>query len=219
MNNNNFAIARYLRDRGLPVHVYSFPSDGWHFTPDSDTYQDNSLETCTTLPFSAANFSQYLKITQSDLSKYFSKKDLVIGCGYAPAILAKSRLHLDIFSPYGSDVYDAVKLRFSSNPKITLASNLIALMQRKGIHESKYFLLPKGANVYKECLKKISPSTPFIELVKPILYQPDYAFEKAPHNLSKSKYWNAISALRAKKRLSPYFAYSSMLGQFNGFEL
>lgn len=41
MNNNFFAFARYLRDLGLDVYLYTIPQTSMdHFLPEADTFKD-----------------------------------------------------------------------------------------------------------------------------------------------------------------------------------
>ena len=39
MNNNNFALLRYLRDLGVDAHLLLFDNEIGHFVPEHDTWQ------------------------------------------------------------------------------------------------------------------------------------------------------------------------------------
>ena len=46
MNNNHFAIARYLRDQGFDAHVLLFDDEYNHFLPSCDTYSLDYMSFC-----------------------------------------------------------------------------------------------------------------------------------------------------------------------------
>ena len=48
-NNNNFAIVRYLRARGVEAHLRLFKSDPPHFHPACDTFSTGFMDYTETL--------------------------------------------------------------------------------------------------------------------------------------------------------------------------
>ena len=51
-NNNNFAIVRYLRARGVEAHLRLFKSDPPHFHPACDTFSTGFMDYTETLDWS-----------------------------------------------------------------------------------------------------------------------------------------------------------------------
>ena len=51
-NNNNFAIVRYLRARGVDAHLRLFKSDPPHFHPACDTFSTGFMDYTETLDWS-----------------------------------------------------------------------------------------------------------------------------------------------------------------------
>src|SRR6188474_813099 len=86
MNNNFFAIARYLRDLGVDAHVYLIPGDSHaHFLPQTDTFADvGSLDWVRQLPLPYAPSSFYkLQRLRPLLEPY----DLIVTCGPSVGLL------------------------------------------------------------------------------------------------------------------------------------
>ncbi|RMG40019.1 MAG: hypothetical protein D6732_03485, partial [Methanobacteriota archaeon] len=53
MNNNFFALGRYLRDLGLDVDLYEVPNALPHFRPQCDTFDDvSSMDWIKMFPYS-----------------------------------------------------------------------------------------------------------------------------------------------------------------------
>ena len=133
MNNNNFAILRYLIDLGFDAKLILMKNDGVginaHFSPSSDTpHEDKWVKyikksniyehpiSALNFPFSWLLFSALLVkalIRKRDLVFPVSKKkiikdlcefDYLIGSGISPATLSRVDLNLNIFYPYAFGV-------------------------------------------------------------------------------------------------------------------
>jgi glycosyltransferase involved in cell wall biosynthesis len=121
MNNNNFSLVRFLRDRGIAADLLRMTNDDlpelWHFHPSCDTFAPIP-DYVRTLGW--GDMGDFLEtnpqIIRDDLKGY----DTLIGCGYAPAFLDKAGLALDFILPYGADLYQLPFLdpRRMSNPWI-----------------------------------------------------------------------------------------------------
>lgn len=103
MNNNNFAILRYLRDLGINAHlllmVNDYTKSQAHFAPENDTFEIEKWKP----------FIHYLSFTALNAVLYMPKKklheeiggyDIYIGSGLAPVILDKCGIRTDIYYPY-----------------------------------------------------------------------------------------------------------------------
>jgi hypothetical protein len=134
MNNNNFAILRYLRDLGADAHLLLFTNDGaaslGHFTPDSDTWNieqwqayihqtdipnssysalDPSITSLILKRASLQGVSEGLlsllrPVTRSMIRKAYGGYPHLIGSGIAPALCHRAGLKLSIFYPYSIGV-------------------------------------------------------------------------------------------------------------------
>lgn len=113
MNNNNFAIMRYFRDLGADAHLLLWSNDGQgclaHFVPENDTWEMARWAPFVHQTEIADNMISLigdprklqLPISIHRLRKQLSGYDAYIGSGYAPAILGRIGMRLDIFYPYG----------------------------------------------------------------------------------------------------------------------
>ncbi|WP_124916897.1 hypothetical protein [Alteromonas flava] len=104
MNNNFFAIARYLRDRGVDAHLYLLGEHS-HFHPSSDSYSQDYKAYTHTLDWIDKGYFNNDVDNIECIRESVSDCDVLIGCGFAPFFLARSGLTLDLFLPYGSDLY------------------------------------------------------------------------------------------------------------------
>ena len=104
MNNNNFAILRYLRDLGLDADLLLFENEIGHFQPECDTWSPSKWQ-----PFirhlSFGNNPRHLFLRSSraiarDLAPYGK----LLGCGLAPALAARGGRTLEVFYPYSPGV-------------------------------------------------------------------------------------------------------------------
>lgn len=108
MNNNFFNFARHLRARGFDADLALLNGEEQpHFHPSCDSYDDEFSEFVFEVnwynnkTFSLGN-QQYIHI-----KKLREKYDIIIGCGYSAMCFARYGFKLDLFIPYGSDLYQA----------------------------------------------------------------------------------------------------------------
>jgi len=101
MNNNFFALCRYLRDEGYDARLFLLDEFG-HFGPANDTFDEDYktyvIETDWHRHFF---FDPALK---NKIKTALSGYDIVIGCDIAPAYMSLIGRRLDIFIPYGGDL-------------------------------------------------------------------------------------------------------------------
>lgn len=104
MNNNFFAFARYLRDCGLDVMLFVTPRLPEHFQPQCDTDEDVSiLDWIKPFPVDFTRFG--LLFPNEKVRQLFCKMDLIVAEGLAMAYLQRAGITVDVFVPYGSDLY------------------------------------------------------------------------------------------------------------------
>ena len=110
MNNNHFAIMRYLRDLGYDAYLLLYQNDGRgvnsHFNPENDTWQLNKWKKFiirTKLYNGGFKAFKYF-FMPSYVKKIFNSYDIIIGNGFAPSYAFFSRSKLDLFIPYSTGV-------------------------------------------------------------------------------------------------------------------
>lgn len=99
-----YSLGRYLRDAGFLCELVLLNGESAHFLPDNDSFRPDRLALSVRsvrwgLPtdFSATSAAEI----RADLATY----DFLIGCGTAPAFVAKAGRLLDVFVPLGDDIY------------------------------------------------------------------------------------------------------------------
>lgn len=109
MNNNNFALVRYLRDLGADAHLFLFENEAEHFLPACDTWlMDRWAPYVHRLRL--GNNPRHLFWRWRRLGPPLRGFDFVIGSGLAPAFCSRAGLRLGLFYPYspGIEFYQAV---------------------------------------------------------------------------------------------------------------
>src|SRR5918993_443400 len=102
MNNMYFPLARYLADEGYDCDLLLLNNEPSHFHPSADSFQQKFNFTIRQLTWGdPAHFFRDRKHAEKDLSSY----NFLIGSGTAPAFLNRMKRTLDLFIPYGEDLY------------------------------------------------------------------------------------------------------------------
>lgn len=172
MNNNHFALKRYLIDSGHNCHLYIFSSLPDHFKPENDTWEiEKYKESITYLEIGKPHIEFNL---DKSYKQIFSDCDISIGCGLAPYYFQKLDLKLDIFIPYGSDLNElAFKFKinygsFKSFIRMLLHNLFTYKIQRKGIIDSRRIIASKYTSNCKSELLKLNLS--YLTLPIPMVY-------------------------------------------------
>lgn len=202
MNNGHYTLMRYLLDESFDCDLLLFNNEISHFSPQSDTFiNDKYHNRVKKLDWGAPEtlkFTDKKKIIE-DLKPY----NFLIGNGYAPAYLNKASIELDIFDPYGSDLYEATIYGFT---KFFLQNSSLTYFQRKGIYNSKYVHLPKTNKNYDKRVNKLSPLSEKIICFKPVIYINEYSEHNPKFKNFISKNINKLIDL--KKDNFIYFSQS-----------
>ncbi len=128
MNNNFFALARYLRDLGHEADLY-LEREGTidHFHPRNDTLDDvNELRWIREFP-TPYHWKSYWLDSGRKLQNVFARYEKIIACGASVGILFGARIQTDLFVPFGSDL---IQLPFGSN-RTYRGSTLRKLLTKK----------------------------------------------------------------------------------------
>ncbi len=141
MNNSFFALTRFLRDRGVDAHLLLTDSEAEqdHFQPSQDTYDDGYTAYTSSLSWGGAKnwFTTPKRRILGDLAGF----DCIVGCGLSPAFAAKIGRPLDVFCPYGADLYDAPFTLHHDRPLVRLPAAILRRAQRSGIRDSRQIFI------------------------------------------------------------------------------
>lgn len=172
MNNNFFSFVRHLRDRGHDARLLCIRRELQHFLPSADTLDD--LFRVYTSELEWGNEGSFRKTSAARVLHDLGAFTHVVGCGMIPAFMAKSGRRLDIFSPYGADLYRLP--HFSVKPyhkalREALSPTARWRMQRRGIRTSGGLHL---SNVYVDAQGRDIAAATFGDGVfyapKPLVY-------------------------------------------------
>ena len=111
MNNNHFAMARFMRDRGVDAEVLLFDNDPDHFHPSADSYDEDFATYCRTLTWGTP--AHWLRTPTATIVRDVEPYDVLIGCGLAPAFLGRANRRLDVFVPHGADLHHYTRYRLT----------------------------------------------------------------------------------------------------------
>lgn len=171
MNNSYFSLARYLRDEGYDCELLILANEPAHFDPACDTYSTDYTTYCKQLSWGDAGdfLKQDFSVVKKDLAPY----QFLIGNGPAPAYVAKVGRTLDVFIPYGYDIYSLPFFRLV-HPVRLLAYAAVARYQRKGIRESGSILFDRTNKAFEKLIKKLNYQGRRIISPAPMIYHKDY---------------------------------------------
>lgn len=204
MNNNGFALLRYLRDLGADAWLLPFNTDGAgnlaHFIPENDTWAFDRWRPWIR-PLDVANTSMALLGTDGTLwrpgrrralNRQLAAYDHFIGSGVAPALFHTLGRRLDVFAPYGMgiELYGHIEFmhRRLKSPARYLSRGIIRHCQAEGIRAARHCLNAE-MSLTKASFDAIGK--PFERLAYPMLYNREPAPSQPPAHLAE-----AIARLR-----------------------
>lgn len=175
MNNNHFAMARFLRNRGIDAELLLFENELAHFHPAADTY-DLSYRSFTR-QLSWGSFTGFLRASPAQIRNDLASYDVLIGCGFAPAYCEKAGRNLDIFVPYGGDIWVDTFYRLVAPHRLPSYWSAV-FYQRRGIRHSKVVHMTLTNGIYETQYEKHrGASERWIEGF-PMVHSPTYAPEQ-----------------------------------------
>ena len=159
MNNSFFALFRWLlKEKKLDLTLACFDYEPSHFYPLNDTTIDLNEFGGKILKLNWGHPLKFHLTSKNRINKFLNQFDFIIGCGTAPAFLSKVGKVLDIYVPYGSDLYT---LPFANKEKKVLKRLLLTLFckhQKTGIENSKMTFLDVTNNEFEKDVSEISIS-------------------------------------------------------------
>ncbi len=150
MNNNFGSLIRYLIDQSYDAHLFLFDNDFFH--PQENTL-DNVWEKYTTR-LSWGSLDSFKIISEKKIKGDLKGYNFFIGCGSSPAFLLKAGIILDVFIPYGADLYKMPFFRIL-HPKRMLTMLSFYRCQRLGIKNSKRIFMAPTGGILENILNKI----------------------------------------------------------------
>jgi glycosyltransferase involved in cell wall biosynthesis len=186
MNNNFFAITRYLRDMGYDARLFYRVAQE-HFQPCADTYSMDYQQYCyevNWLDKGIYNIDE--RKVQTDLAGF----DYYIGQGDEAAAAFRSGITMDLYYPYGSDVYKYAQLpqeflvkhrlfyylKFRDFKRVNreIKKGTAAKSMRQVIVNAKNVLAEYTNEDFEEKLKSLEINGRYEHIPMPFIYYPEY---------------------------------------------
>jgi hypothetical protein len=200
MNNNCFAVARYL-EKSYQVDLILLCTEQAHFLPENDSFEIqnfNIIESrLSQLP------SEFFGNKRDYILNLLSQYDLTIGCGPAPAYMSRINKKLDLFIPYGSDIYyiPFIPIFLKKGIKRLIKEQFFKYHQKRGILKSSHILMDYTNQTYESLFQKLNINKKRIFNNCPFLYVPEFNTESIKSNYSKSKFYSKFAKLRQENDL------------------
>jgi glycosyltransferase involved in cell wall biosynthesis len=171
MNNAYFSLSRYLRDKGYDCKLLIFKNEPEHFDPSCDTHSDDYRKYIKKLSW--GDPADFLTVDLGKVREDLEEFDFLIGNGPAPAYVTRIGRKLDIFMPYGYDLYALPFIRMV-HPLRLPAYVTIARYQRKGIGDSSYTLFDRTNKEFEKVFSKLHFKGKRIISALPMIYHKEY---------------------------------------------
>ena len=137
MNNNFFVLLRYLISWGYNnSHLYYLSSEPSHFSPENDTYNKDFLK--KTSKINVGDITILNNEKRKKIQILLKNYDFIICSGPSMGLLHFSSIKIDLFIPYGSDLYDLPFPKFTKNVYYYIRKLHFSRHQRLAIKKIKY---------------------------------------------------------------------------------
>lgn len=192
MNNNMFSLVRYLRDLEIEAHLFLLCDEYTHFLPEADTFSDDYKLYTTRLSWGGVRGFRKTdpRLVKRDLAGF----DRIIACGPAIAYIARAGLHIDVFTPYGSDLYYLPYIHIV-HPRVVLDYWALAHWQRIGIGAASVICIDVWGEISGH-VAKLAPRARRITHGLPMLHLPTYSAQQISENVNKVRYAKEFSEVR-----------------------
>lgn len=193
MNNNHFAVARYLRDRGFDATVLLTDREYPHFHPSADCIDGSHQALCRQLTWGSAQSLRQVggRRMADDLREF----EVLVGCGLAPACCDRAGRKLDVFVPYGGDIWEATMFR-PCRPRNLVVSWGAALAQRRGIARVPVVHM-SPVTMYERRLARLAPRSERWMEGLPAVYHPVYDAGQRDALLASTPHGDRFRAVRS----------------------
>lgn len=190
-NNLMFSVTRYLRGEGVDAHLIVLSNDDDHFYPECDAFDDTYQEFSKIVSW--GHPYNINKIDAENICNDLEEYDYVIACGSGMAYVAKAGLIVDIFIPYGSDLYLSPFYKLA-RPGNVVSSLFFTFFQRKAIRQAKNIMMDIGAEQMEMSLKKLGYEGNVEFAGIPMLYQPTYNLQNISSYLHTNRFNDVMSS-------------------------
>ena len=212
VNNNFFAITRHLRDMGYDAHLfYRIALD--HFRPQADTYEEDYTTFCTAVTWLDKGL---FGIDEDQITKDLRGFDFYIGQGDEAAAAYRAGFIMDVYFPYGSDVYKYAYLRqeFSFAHRLlyyyrlrniaqvnkTMRKGTTSKSMRGAIANARNILVEYTNDDFEEKIKGLKCKGQYRNVPMPFIYDKEYR-SVAELKTADAPWQNQVEELRANNRL------------------
>ena len=193
MNNNHFAMVRYLRDKGVDADLLLTSGEQSHFHPSTDTFDLEYMKFIKQLNW--GDVPSFLTTKKSQIESDLSPYDILIGCGLAPAFCEKINRRLDVFIPYGDDIWSSTFYKFGNPLWMRKAWPTVAA-QRRGLKKCKVWHMCHSAEMYENQYKKYQGNSERWYEGIPMVYAPIYDKTQLQYFLNKTHWAHVFTKIR-----------------------
>ena len=192
MNNNHLSLTRFLRTRGVDATLLLTDREYPHFHPSADCLGDSYTHFTRQLTWGSPTSLQ--RVSKKRMFADLAEFDILIGCGLAPACCAHAGRSLDVFVPYGSDIWESTMFRLC-RPKNIITSWRAAIAQRSAIAKLPIIHMPP-ARVYEDRLARLAPRSARWREGLPMVYSPMYQGNQTQRLLRETPHGDRFQKIR-----------------------
>lgn len=195
MNNILFSITRFLRDRGVDATLLLFDDESAHFHPSADSF-DLGFQAYTR----ALGWGTPLDIalrSPADIARSVREFDVLVGCGSAPAYLDKADRRLDVFVPYGGDLFELPFQLPGFRRRAPRSTIEMPLRQRRGLLRADAMLYDRSP-AYERAVERLGYPGRRVLATLPLVYSPQYAPETIAAHYGQSHWHGEVARLRSR---------------------
>lgn len=196
MNNMYFSMARYLAEEGYDCDLLLFDYEPAYFHPTADTFRQTLNFTVKQLTW--GDYGRFF-INPERIEKDLQPYTFLIGNGTAPAFVHKIGRRLDLFVPYGGDLY-AFPFPRLVRPHKLLSNFVFAAAQRKGILQCPYILFDKASPHFEQVFRRLNYRGEQIVSPPPLFYYKEYEADLKKHE-TENPHFEQLEKLRAENDL------------------
>lgn len=195
MNNNNFALMRFLLDAGIDAYLFLL-DEFQHFIPEADSYNSSMyLDRIHQLNWTTIG---HWKISRSKIKHDMESYNFFIATDRAISYLYKAGIRVDIFLPHGGDIFYLPFFKFSGlfPKKWEIGAWYQSLHQKKGIQKSKNIFLDNTNDEFELLFQKLKYKNKRHKVSFPIVYHPQYFSTEFTLYSKQSKYVKKMLELK-----------------------
>ncbi len=208
MNNNFFAITRYLRDMGYDAHLF-YRLGMEHFRPKADTYKLDYADYCHEVGWLKTGFHN---VDETEVKRDLQGFDFYIGQADEAAVAYSCGFGMDVYYPYGTDVskYAYLPQEYSIKSKLfsfirsgkngityaQMKKGTLSKFQRGVIVNAKHILAEYTNEEFIKELDGLHYKGEFAPVPMPFLYTKEY--DAVREGYIPDVHWKSeIEAMRA----------------------